>query len=308
MTMNRPSERLIWIGVAVIAVIGGVMVGANLERSNQAQPKPKAQSSRNNPGAVNAENRNEPRRGEIRDEQELKKMANHALSTPNRTERYQRVMEMLDSTTAKNWNVLWNEYIRQTLEEGRVHEAEWSLFMNRVGEVAGPDAMEFFTHNGQNQYTFNRREVLLGWSSVDPQGALAWLKGQPESEAPREFWGAVMDGVAAKDSALALQMLREVPDQYSAAVVRGTVDTLIQSEGLVNTTKFLEKMVAEIPEGSTMPDRLQYFYKEIQSRAQRMQWLASSYPDMPTHEASLESLKAVFEPGAESPAEEDISR
>jgi hypothetical protein len=231
-------------------------------------------------------------------------MANHALSTPRRTERYQRLMAMLDDTTAENWNTLWKEYIRQTLEEGRVHETEWSLFMNRVGEVAGPDAMEYFTHNGQEQFTFNRREVLLGWAGLDPAGALAWLKEQPAESQPAEFWGAVMRGASSNDTRLAMDLLSEIPENLSAPVVRSTADNLIQTEGLAHTAELLERKVAEIPEGQPIPDRLKVFYQELKERSARMKWLAESYPDMNTHQPSLDRLTEAFEPGAATGSDE----
>jgi hypothetical protein len=305
MAMVKKWERLIWIAGVLLALFAG-MAGGGGESGPKVAPVSNETPPRRGKPADHGGQRESSRGGDIRDEAELRKMANHALSTPSRTERFQRVMEILDRTTAENWSVLWKEYIRQSLEEGRFHEAEWQLFMNRVGEVAGPDAMEYFTHNGQNQFTFNRREVLSGWSSIDPQGALAWLKNQPHEKQPRELWGAVMNGAAGKDPQLALQLLRDVPDEHSPAVVRGTVDTLIQSEGLPATAKLLEELVAEIPEGASMPPRLVIYYQELRKREARMKWLSDSYPDMPVKPASLDSLKQVFEPGLDltTPADE----
>jgi hypothetical protein len=233
-----------------------------------------------------------------KNEQELRKLANHALSTPRRTERFQRLMSLLDSTTAENWNTLWKEYIRQTLEEGRIHETEWSLFMAKVGEVAGPDAMEYFTHHGQESYTFNRREVLKGWAAMDPSGALAWLEGQPPANQPVEFWGAVMTGAAANDSSLAISLLTRIPPNISPEVIGATADTLIQSEGLGNTIQLLDEMVATVPSDSPLPPHLMHFYQVLKQRSDRIHWLAQSYPDMDVRQPSLDHLSEQFASGS----------
>lgn len=297
--MIKVWERWVWLGIVLIAIFGGAAAGSRKSNGENPDSKPAApRISTSSRGADKLSSRSGG--GESKEEKEIRQMANHALSTPSRTERYRRVMLMLDRTTADNWSILWKEYIRQTLVEGRIHENEWSLFMNRVGEVAGLEAMEYFSHNGQSEFTFNRREVLIGWAAIDPDGALAWMKSKPANEMPAELWGAMMAGAASKDSSVALKLLSEVPESHSLPVVRQTVDTLIQTEGLEKTVALLEKLAGEVPEGEAMPRRLQVFYKEIQQRAGRMDWLAKSYPDMPVRAASLEKLKASFEPGQQA--------
>ena len=291
----------------MVAVMCGTWVGkAGTAKEVVSDDRRHGVADSRGSGARKGEHREDSRRSAQRDESELRRMANHALSTPRRTERYQRLMAMLDDTTADNWNTLWKEYIRQTLEEGRVHETEWSLFMNRVGEVAGPDAMEYFSNHGQEQYTFNRREVLKGWAAVEPQGALEWLKAQPQESQPVEFWGAVMSGAAASDSKLAMEMLSEIPMELTQQVVRSTVDGLIQTEGLAHTAELLEEKVAGISEGGTIPADLRFFYQELDQRVGRMKWLADSYPDMNSRQPSLENLAGRFGgPPPEEPGDGD---
>jgi hypothetical protein len=302
--MDLKRERLCWIGVVLVAVMCGIGVGRVGNGSDGAAENARAgRATPRDHGGSKGAPREDSHWAGIRDETELRKMANHALSTPRRTERFQRLMAMLDNTTAENWNTLWKEYIRQTLEEGRVHETEWSLFMNRVGEVGGPDAMEYFSHHGQQQYTFNRREVLKGWAAMEPRGALEWLKAQPVETQAVEFWGAVMAGAAASDSKLALELLSEIPAKLTQQVVRSTVDGLIQTEGLAHTARLLEERVSEIPEGEAIPPDLQFFYQELDQRVGRMKWLADSYPDMNSRQPSLDLLAQRF--GGAPPDEPD---
>ncbi len=291
--MTRSLERIVWvIAILIVAAIGVVQRSGNGDSPGDVEAG--ADSSRRQArdgGGRSGRERNALH--SVRDEQELRNIANHALSAPSRTERYQRVMQILDRTTEENWMVLWKEYIRQTLEEGRIHETEWSLFMNRVGEVAGPEAMEYFTHNAQNEHTFNRREVLLGWATVDPDGAFEWLRNQPEDAQPPEFWASVLRGATARDAELALAWLEAVPRQHSPQVVRDTVSSLIQAEGIVKTAEALEEMAARYPDGSP-PAHLTMFFHELKKRSQRMDWLSQSYPEFNHRSPRFEDLEIIF--------------
>jgi hypothetical protein len=291
--MNRNWERACWAGVVAITALLGGLTRKSPPPVADAAPKSERQGKKQ--ATSSGTHRDlEPL---PKDETELRKYANHALSTARRTERFQRLMMLLDKTTAENWNTLWKEYIRQTLEEGRIHETEWSLFMSRVGEVGGPEAMEYFTHNGQQEHTFNRREVLKGWAAVDPNGALAWLERQPAESQPVEFWGAVMTGAAANNSKLAVELLSRIPSNVSPAVVQSTADALIQTEGLGNTIHMLEELTDQIPAGGPMPAHLVHFYQMLKQRSDRINWLANSYPDMETHQPSISNLDQRFTGG-----------
>ena len=292
--MTRSSERLVWIGAVVLALGFGTAGGIVSQRKSSADDDGGEMGRfRSERGAnLQAEGSRSPIRL-IRDEKELKIMADRALSTPSKTERYHRVMQILDQTTAENWKVLWEEYIGQTLRDGRIHETEWSLFMNRVGEVAGPDAMEYFTHNGQSEYKFNRGQVLAGWAASNPESAFEWLKAQPQEDSG-EFWNALMSGASTKDAALALTWLDQVPADSVAPIARSTVDGMIQSEGMAKTIRALEDMVAEVPAGTEMPPHLQAIYQELERRAGRVDWLGQAFPDLYPGAPDLEKLRTVF--------------
>ena len=291
--MDRNRERACWILLIVVTAVCCTLAGSGQEKKEVTEnqiTRPKESRAAGERGTMRAL--------QARSAEETRKLASHALSTRQRTERFQRLMSLLDETTPDNWNLLWKEYIRQTLEEGRIHETEWSLFMGRVGEVAGPEAMEYFSTSGQQQYNFNRREVLKGWAAVNPKAALAWLEAQPAEKQPAEFWGAVMAGAAASDSKLATELLARVPAGVSPAVIRHTAETLIQSEGLGNTIGLLDGMVAEVPEGSPMPPHLTHFYQALKQRADRIAWLADSYPDMDVKQPTVSHLDSRFGSGS----------
>ncbi|MBX3743296.1 MAG: hypothetical protein KF712_20085 [Akkermansiaceae bacterium] len=293
--MIRTRERLAWLVVVVAVVVWGSLRGGENDapdgkdtRSGR-KPNPAASAGRDRGGDGGLRGERPPR-----DEDGLRNYANHALSAPSRTERFKRVMIMVDEVTPENWKTIWTEYIRQSLAEGRFHEAEWGLFMNRVGEVGGPDAMEYFTHNGQNEYTFNRREILAGWAAQDPQGAWRWLQSQPEDKRPPEFWQSVLNGAAAKDPKIALGWLTEAPPEVAVRVAPAIVGSQIQADGMAGTIASLEEMVASTPQGQPPAPYLAAFYKELANRVRRMKWLAEAYPDVPGATLDLSKLEAVF--------------
>jgi len=296
--MTRTQERLVWAGVAVAALalgtgIGTVSGGRGRELDEAARTAGRLRVERSDNGRDAAGSH--PRGGRlIRDEKELKIMADRALSTPSRTERYHRVMQILDQTTAQNWKLLWEEYIGQTLRDGRIHENEWSLFMNRVGEVAGPEAMEYFTHHGQNEHKFNRSQVLAGWAASHPESAFAWLKSQPREDSG-EFWNALMSGAATKDAALALIWMDQVPADAVRPVARTTVDGMIQSEGMANTIAAVRKLVDQVPAGAEMPPHLRALYQELEQRAGRVNWLGEAFPNLYPGAPDLGSLREAFQ-------------
>ncbi|WAC19172.1 hypothetical protein OVA24_18250 [Luteolibacter sp. SL250] len=300
--MIKTRERLVWVVVVLAVVVWGSLRGGGdggtdgkiSEGGRKPNVAPSAGRDRGEDGGLRGER-------PPRDEEGLRKYANHALSAPSRTERFKRVMIMVDEVTPDNWQTIWTEYIRQSLAEGRFHEAEWGLFMNRVGEVAGPDAMEYFTHNGQNEYTFNRREILAGWAAQDPQGAWRWLQSQPDDKRPPEFWQSVLNGAAAKDPKIALGWLAEAPAEIAVRVAPAIVGSQIQADGMAGTIASLEEMVAATPQGQQPAPFLAAFYKELASRVSRMKWLGAAYPDVPAAALDLGKLEAVFGSGAPQP-------
>lgn len=294
--MIGKRERIVWVAVVVLVVVWGVLRGGGGKTVTQEEAEGRtagttASGGRDRSGGGGLKGERPPR-----DEDGLRKYANHALSAPSRTERFKRVMIMVDEVTPENWQTIWKEYIRQSLAEGRFHEVEWGLFMNRVGEIGGPEAMEYFTHNGQSEYTFNRREILAGWAAQDPQGAWRWLQSQPEDKRVPEFWRSVLNGAAAKDPKIALDWLAQAPPDVARDIAPSIVGSQIQADGVAGTIASLEKMVAATPEGQQPPAYLGAFYRDLAGRVRRMEWLAASYPDIPSTALDLSKLEAVLGP------------
>lgn len=292
--MIKNRERLIWVAIVLIAVTWKILWGG--KDGSAADTEDTGRQRTTQTDRTRGGNRPDERSAARvpRDPDGLRKFAGHALSTPSRTERFKRVLAMLDEVTPENWRTVWAEYVRQTLGEGRVYEEEASLFMNHVGEIAGPDAMEYFSGQAQDQTTTNRRAVLQGWATGDPQGAHRWLTSQPADQQSFDFWQAVLNGATAKDPKMALRWLKDAPSPFVIPLVRGNVTCQIQAEGLEGTIKSLEEMTAATPAGTRQPEYLWYFYKELETRVKHMNWLSRSYPEINSPPPRLDGLAAVF--------------
>ena len=229
------------------------------------------------------------------DAEELRKRLTGALLSHGQKDRFQRLAWVLDEVTPENWRDLWHEYIRLTLNDGRVHEQEWQFFMNRVGEVAGPEAIAFFETNGQSEFTFNRREVLRGWSAVDPSGAAAWLESQSENSPNQGLWPTLVGSVAETNPEAALSIVNRLSPDGQKRVVDPMVDSLIQLEGIHGAIRRLEGLVNGLPEGSGMPTMLTFYYDSLRARAGRMEWLGNAYPEFDRPKPNLENLAPFFE-------------
>jgi hypothetical protein len=296
--MTRGTERLVWIGaLLVVASIGLVIRGtadvADTKFGKHAESDfRKVDTGRHGEQAEKATGSRPPR---ATNAEELRKRLTGALMTNGRTDRFQRLAWVLDEVTPENWKELWQEYIRMTLDDGRVHERELQFFMIRVGEVAGPQAISFFETNGQSEYVFNRREVLRGWSAIDPEGAVAWIESQPENSPNQQLWPTLVGSVAETNPDTAVAIVCGLSPDRQKRLVEPMVDSLIQLEGIHGAIRRLESLVHEVPEGGDMPTMHQLYYQSLRARAGRLDWLGSAYPEFERSVPNLESLAPFFE-------------
>jgi hypothetical protein len=110
------------------------------------------------------------------------------LREPNRLERLSQLCDVLRRVTPENWRGMLDAFTRQTAFEGREHGDEWKLLLQRIGAVAGADAViDALNTNGANRGD-RARNTLEGWIMADRDVAVAWV----ETRSPEER--AVLDG------------------------------------------------------------------------------------------------------------------
>lgn len=163
------------------------------------------------------------------------------LSVPDRLERLTRLCEMLRQMTKENWRDISTAFNRQTEFTGRTHSAEWRLMLDRVGEVAGADALEETLADGTNRPRLTA--IAEGWAAGDPQAAMQWLEAQ-SPERQRELAGAFVSGLARTDPATALTYIGtrmpEARDELMPEIVNG----LIQQSGFQRAEEILATLRA----------------------------------------------------------------
>jgi hypothetical protein len=141
------------------------------------------------------------------------------LREPNRIERMIRMCEMLRRVSPENWREVIDGFVRQTAFEGREHDQEWKFMLQRVGEVAGADAvLDALSLEGGNR-EHRARNILEGWTMAKPEAALAWLRKQsPEHQ--RILNPAMIYGLArsAPLQALEFALGQNNPDASTAAI------------------------------------------------------------------------------------------
>lgn len=219
---------------------------------------------------------------------------NGTLLTEDNIERLQKLSWILDEVTPENWQTLWEEYLQQTMSTGRVHETEWQMFMNRVGEVAGADAIKYFESNAQNQYTFNRRGILYGWAGKDPEGAAQWMLAQAPDSPNQSLWSPFIHAVAGTNPDKAIALVSKLDPRAQQRLAEPMIDSMIQLDGIQGATRRLEQLVSQIPEGEAPSPLLKSYFGELQQRVGRMNWLADSYPDQTNGAPDLSALEAFF--------------
>lgn len=204
-----------------------------------------------------------------------------ALTSPTRSERFARIGELLHHVTADNWMGLWEEYILSTVETGRVHEQEWALFMNRVGEVAGAEAMVYFETNGQPENSFNRLAVLKGWASTDLEAALRWTQTQSVETHEPTVVTVLLEGAAEHDPSLIFPILEQTSQDIQKNIdFFQIIENQVQHQGFANTINAFREQLNNSNNSSINYEVYRQMHSFLRTRIERMNWLSNAYPDL----------------------------
>lgn len=270
--MKNP-ERAIWTFLALGAFVAGS--GSHFTLFGPDSTDPLAGKNSGSSAAPSTDGSHAARdNGQLTPPQRAVLVERAALASPLRTGRFVALAAALEQVKPGTWQDMWDEFKRQTTEDGRVHEVEWSLFMNRVGEIDGAGAMAFFEKNGQPEYTFNRREILRGWAAAAPEAAIAWMDSQPADSPNQELHSTLLAGVVQANPDLALSLLAKAPEAQSREMVSDFMGDLIQAKGI----QFAMDRVAALrnSNGDSVSGYVSAMDREITQRVGRMAWLAGN--------------------------------
>jgi hypothetical protein len=152
------------------------------------------------------------------------------LKEPNCIERLAQLCELLRQVTPENWRAVMDAFTRQTAAEGREHGGEWKLMLQRVGAVAGAEAvLDALNSNGGNRDD-RARNTLEGWVAEDAKAAMAWVE-QQAPEHRQVLLPAVIVSLASTSPVQALEIAMTqvnaatrdwaIPEIVNAAVQEG---------------------------------------------------------------------------------------
>jgi len=180
-----------------------------------------------------------------------------ALEESDKDARHYRITEILKDLSPENWLGAIEAFQMHDLEnpEGLNNayppkwKSEWEFFLQRVGEVAGKEAVLYFV--GQN--TPNSRTCFQAWTMVNQTEALEWLNTASLSSKTYPgiikymLYGSAMHGIAQTDPYLMVELLDQIPikDRYRFTNPTGTnfVNILTESVGLNETEQVFLAMV-----------------------------------------------------------------
>ncbi|MEO5715955.1 MAG: hypothetical protein ABIT37_20920 [Luteolibacter sp.] len=141
------------------------------------------------------------------------------------------VSECLLNMTADNWREMIASFGKISATSGRDPADDWKLALFRSGQVAGAEAMDSYLSTGikGNECW----QTLYGWSTKDPQAALAWLKkAEAEGHATSgENYTAVISGLALSSPQEALKLLDGMPAGQRKDCAGNFVWNVVQNGG-----------------------------------------------------------------------------
>lgn len=295
--MTNVRQRAGWLALAALMLGLGFVIGRTSLPGGDEQARPDAergrkQSSRDvRVGKTADESRKSPDPG---DAEALRQRTRAALTNASLREREVAINLVLDGITADNWKPVWNEFIRQTVEDGRTQDYEWSRTMRRIGEVAGAEAMKFFENSDGRISSGSRATILIGWASTDPEKAFEWIKSQPADGPNQNLWGAYVRGVSEGNPMFAVEHRAELPEELRGRAMAMAADGMVQCGNLQSAVATLSRLVADLPEGDPTHG-LEGFYFSLKNRIAHMRQVAETYPGSELNVPDMSAFDARFQ-------------
>lgn len=165
------------------------------------------------------------------------------LRLGNSYDRCRSMCALIPSITAENWRGVIEAFREQSRKEGRIlfDDIDYHLVLERIGAVAGADAMSLYT-----DFSSNNRQVgfhiLTGWGERDPQAASAWLQQLPFPGSRNLLMSYLVVGMARNDPATALEFALLAKGYQKTGDLSCIIDEATQSGGF----RAAEDLVGEI--------------------------------------------------------------
>lgn len=239
--------------------------------------------------------------GQALKNEEARVLTFQVLTEANRIKRMRALCDMLESISPENWRGVIDAFIRQSTKEFRTNSVEWGLVIERVGEVAGAEAVSEALVAGKKNDLDRAKSLLVGWAAANPAAAGEWFKSQPP-EIQNQLMGSYLNGLSRTDPQAALSLVLLQPQDAQAKTIEKIIDNAIQKGGFREAEQLLEPLMgrSDIEDGS----RGKLFYELAKRRIEvskvtdnpieTLDWFASylRYPKSPAGQSATTELFA----------------
>jgi hypothetical protein len=251
-----PKSLFTWVVGALIAVVAFLLgqfssTGSGTAKSSDAS-SPVPGSARdgaqsNSPAATKVDVANAG--SVLLNGEQLRVQAFEILSLSDSIDRMRRLCDLMRSVTAENWREFVDAFVRQAGTTGRIHQAEWKLAMERVGQLAGKEAIEQTLASETSRMQSRTPLLLAGWASTDPKAAQQWLERQ-DPEMQSAYAGALLSGMARSDPTSALTLMASrYPDERDMLTPQ-IVEGMVQKGGV----REAEELLLWLRDGADIPE------------------------------------------------------
>jgi hypothetical protein len=159
---------------------------------------------------------------------------------------------------------------------------EFGAFLDHWGQIDAVEAMSWLSSarpvTDRAERNTPRSRVLMGWASVDPEAARAWVEAHPELAAANDTWYGIIQGICQTDLDAATRLaLEKQPKNLASAL--GVIAQQASRRGLLDGLQQWFESLPEQAEGSTSPRSIasHYVSMAIQRRGDEAaaEWLTT---------------------------------
>lgn len=243
----KPLVHVAWTLVAVVAFVLGTFVSDPPRPNSPVAVKNEPGTQQEAQVRVLSEERFVPLNAEgmpnaFLSPEQTRARTFEVLSEANRTKRMRKLTELLEHVTRENWREVVEAFLRQTIHEGRTHDQEWFLTLERIGEIAGSEAVDDAVNSKNPNGMERARRFLVGWAGSEPDQALAWLQSQ-SPEVQGQLIQPLINGMAKANPKQALELAMLQPEQLQEATIGLVVDAAIQRGGYSAAEGLLKPLI-----------------------------------------------------------------
>lgn len=168
-------------------------------------------------------------------------------------ESHRAIMNRLAQMDASNWQEMLEQFQKVTRETGIRHDEIWPNVLQRIGQVAGREAIDRWMADDPTKYRFHMLQAMWGWSMTDPAGVIAYYPDLAtlDPKFRNEMFSRMIGGLALTNHEELLRFVSTLPEEEQNLSVGHSVWNLMKGGGIERTNRWLD----DVQNGS-FPERM----------------------------------------------------